>query len=95
MLELYPRLGAREAPVNGTFDSVALGLPRGHLSSKRPPLWDAAICQALAPEHRELYLSHVQPRAVLWGVVDLQLLAQAPGLDRIERLLKGGGGVGV
>src|SRR5918997_5308040 len=56
LLELRPRVGAREAPVDGAFGGVALGLPRGHLPSKRPPVGDAALSQALAREHREFCL---------------------------------------
>src|SRR5215210_6821328 len=94
MLELDPRLGAGEAPVYGAFGGVALGLPGSHFPGERFTVGDAPI-QTLASQHRKLYLGHVQPTAVLWGVVDLQLLAQASGFGRSKRLIQGGGGVGV
>src|SRR5215210_4313439 len=94
MLELDPRLFAGEAPVNGAFGRVAFGLPRTHFPSQTLPVGDAPI-QTLAGEHRELDLGHVQPRAMLWSVVDLQLRSDAPGLGRGERLIEGGGSMGV
>src|SRR5215210_9591788 len=94
MLELDPRLLAGEAPVYGAFGRVAFGLPRTHFPSQTLPV-GAAPLQTLAGEHRELDLGHVQPRAMLWGVMNLQLRSDAPGLSWSERLVEGGGGVGV
>jgi hypothetical protein len=94
MLELDPRLLCGEAPVDGAFGSVAFGLPRAHFPSQTLPVGDTPI-QTLAGKHRELYLSHVQPRAMLWSVVDLQLLSDAPGLNWGERLIECGGSMGV
>src|SRR5215210_2210887 len=94
MLELDASIGAGEAPGYGAFGSVALGFPRAYFPGESFTLGDALI-QTLASQHRELYLGHVQPRAVLWGVVDLQLTGDASGLGGDERLIQGGGSVGV
>src|SRR5215204_4764265 len=94
MLELNPRLLCGEAPVYGTFVGVTLGFPRTHFFGKRFLVGDALI-QTLAREHRELDLGHIQPRAVLWGVVDLQPLQQTPSFSRGERLIQSGRGMGV
>ena len=67
MLELDPRLLCGEAPLYGAFGRVAVGLPRTYFPSQTLPVGDAPILK-LAGQHRELYLGHVQPRAVLFGV---------------------------
>ncbi len=87
MLELDPRVSGGEAPVYGAPHRVAPLLPGGCLAAKRRPVGDAPI-QALPREHGEFDLGHVQPRAVLGCVVDLQLLRQSPGLLRVERLVE-------
>src|SRR5919199_3180735 len=94
MLELDPRLLRSEAPVYGTIVGVALGFPRTHFLGKRFSVGDAPI-QTLPSEHRELYLGHVQPRAMLRGVVDLQPLQKTPSFTRGERLIQGGRSMGV
>src|SRR5918994_6870757 len=94
MLELDPRLLAGEAPVNGAFGRVAFGFPSTHSPNETLPVGHTPI-QTLAGKHRQLYLGHVQPRAVLWSVVYLQLRNDAPGLGRSERLIQGGRGMGV
>jgi len=94
MLELDPRLVAGEAPVYGAFGCVALAFPRTHFLGKRFLVGDAPI-QALASQKRELDLGHVQPRAVLGGVMNLQLTSDTPRLGRDERFIQGGGGMGV
>src|SRR5829696_3878281 len=94
MLELDPRLLCGEAPVYGALGCVALLFPHTHFLGKRSLVGDAPI-QTLASEHRELDLGHVQPRAVLWGVVDLQPLQQPPSFSRGERFIQSGRGMGV
>jgi len=89
MLELDPRLLCGEAPVYGTLAGVTLSFPRTHFLGKRLLVGDAPI-QTLASEHRELDLGHVQLRAVLWGVVDLQPFQQTPSFSRGERLIQSG-----
>src|SRR5215210_1870032 len=94
MLELDASIGAGQAPVYGALGCVALGFPSTHFLGKRLLVGDAPI-QTLAREHRELDLGHVQPRAELGCVVDLQLRSDAPGLGRDERFIQGGWGMGV
>ena len=73
---------------------MAFVLPRANFPSQTLPVGDAPI-QTLAGKHRGLYLGHVQPRAILWSVVDLQLLSDASDLNRGERLIECGGSMGV
>src|SRR5215203_6788663 len=94
MLELDASIGAGEAPGYGALGHVALGFPRIHFLSKCFSVGDALI-QTLASEHRELDLGHVQPRAVLGCVMNLQLTSDAPGLGGGERFIQGGGSMGV
>ena len=94
MLELDPRLLCGETPVYGTFVGVTIRFPSTHFLGKRLLVGDAPI-KTLPSEHREIYLGHVQPRAMLWGVVDLQPLQQTPSFTRGERLIQSGRGMGV
>ena len=77
-----------EPPVDGGFCGVALllqsldFLPEGLLVGK--PLFEAR-----AGQNAELYLRHIEPTAVLGGVVKLQPLGDAPGLRRWEGLVQG------
>src|SRR5215218_191188 len=93
MLELDASIGAGEAPVYGVLGRVALDFPRTHFLGKRFLVGDALI-QTLASEHTQLDLGHVQPRAVLGSVMNLQFTSDAPGLGRDERFIQGGGGMG-
>jgi hypothetical protein len=94
VLELDACIGAGEAPLYGALGCVALGFPRTHFLGKPFLVGDAPI-QTLPSEHRELDLGHIQPRTVLWRVVDLQPLQQTPSFTRDERLLQSGRGMGV
>ncbi len=83
-----------ELPGDGGALLVASGLPGGDLGGEGVAVRDAAA-EALAGEHRELHLGHVQPTAVDRGVVELQLAQDPPRLVRRERLVQRGRGVGV
>src|SRR5687768_13942229 len=83
-----------ELPADGGVLLVAGGLPGGDFSHEGVAVTDAAV-EALAGEHRELQLGHVEPTAVDGGVVKLQLPADATSFSRRERLVEGGRGVGV
>ena len=54
---------------------------------------DAAV-EALAAQHADLDLDHVEPAGVLGGVVELQAAQQAVGLGRREGFVERAGGVG-
>src|SRR5215207_58873 len=83
-----------ELPVDGGALLVASGLPGGDLGDEGVAVADAAA-EALARQHRELQLGHVEPTAVDRGVVELQLPEDAPGLVGRERLVERARGVGV
>lgn len=46
-----------------------------------------AAIKALVAQDAQLDLGHVEPTAVLWGVVNLQLLCQPQRLLQLERLV--------
>lgn len=54
-----------------------------------------AAVETLAAQHAELDLGHIQPGAVLGGVVDRQLIGQPPGLGGREGFVERGGAAGV
>src|SRR5712691_10448833 len=94
VLELDPGVLGRKAPVDATTRSVACRPPRCDLPLQRRPIGQAAV-QALPGEHGKLDLGHVQPAAMLGGVVQLQPIGQPLGLGWLERLIQRRGGVGV
>ena len=51
--------------------------------------------EALPPQRTQLDLSHVQPRAVLGRVMDLEPVGEALGLLGWERVIEAGRRVGV
>src|SRR6266511_6098127 len=68
VLELDPGILGRETPVHPTTSSVAGRLPRRDLPLQGRPVGQAAV-QALPGQHGKLDLGHVQPAAMLGGVV--------------------------
>jgi len=64
------------------------------VAAERVMLGDAPG-EALASERAEFDLGHVEPGAVLGRVVDLKPVGQALGFGWRERLVEGGGRVGV
>ena len=54
---------------------------------------DSAV-QALAAQHADLDLDHVEPAGVLGGVVELQAAQNAPGFGGRKGLIEGTGRVG-
>ena len=92
--QLDAGVGGGEAPVAGPPRGVAAGLPGGDLGHAG---WRrrGGGGEALAAQDAELDLGDVQPAAVLGGVVQLQLVRQAPGLRGREGLVQGRRRVGV
>src|SRR5512142_1804690 len=82
--ELDSSIRSSESPLHLDAPLVPLFLPRRHLSFQLLPRLDPTR-QALPGQHRQLDLRHVQPAAMLRGVVDLQLLGDPPGPLRRER----------
>ena len=68
-------------------------LPCGDFADEALGIVDSAI-QALASEHADLVLDHVEPTGMLGGVVELQAAQNSPGFGGRERLIKGAGRVG-
>ena len=83
-----------ELPVDGGLGSVALpdqgldGSPKGLLIGESLP-------QAAAGQYAELDFRHVQPTAVLGGVVKLQSFRNPTGFRRWEGLIQRRRAVGV
>jgi hypothetical protein len=68
-------------------------LPCGDFTDEALGVVDSAI-QALAAEHADLDLDHVEPTGMLGGVVELLALQNSPGLGGRECLVEGAGRVG-
>ena len=68
-------------------------LPCGDFADEAVGVVDSAI-QALATEHTDLNLNHVEPAGMLGGVVELQAAQNSPGFGGRECLIEGTGRVG-
>ena len=68
-------------------------LPCGNFADEALGVVDSAI-QALAGEHADLDLDHVEPTGMLGGVVELQSAQNSPGFGGREGLIEGAYGVG-
>ena len=73
-----------ELPTDGGLLLVPGGLPGGDFGDERVAVADPTI-EALASEHRELQLGHVQPSAVDRGVVEVELSEEPARLVRSEK----------
>src|SRR5215213_9559390 len=93
-LELDTSIAGREAPVDARSSCISRRDPGRHLPLHGAPVTEAAI-QALPLQRTQLDLGHVQPTAMLGGVVDLQPVSQALGLGWREGLVERGGRVRV
>ena len=71
-LEFGPGHVGAELPVDFGLALVAGALPSGDLRPQGVDIRDAAI-QTLAGQHRKLTLGHIEPTAMLRGVVKLEL----------------------
>ena len=60
-----------KTPRDGGMGVIALALEGLYLPTQRRLVGDAPS-EALATQHAQLDLCHVQPTAMLWGVVELQ-----------------------
>ena len=72
-----------KAPVDAGFSLVPLQFQGMDLSAERFLVWET-LSEATAREDAELDLRHIEPTAVLVGVVKLQPLGDAPCLHRRE-----------
>src|SRR5947209_3382540 len=87
MLELDPGVLGGEAPIDPGAQTVTGLLPGTHLRLERLPIRDAPA-QALLAQNRQLDLRRIQPGAMLWGPVDLQLVRQALGFSGRKGLIE-------
>jgi hypothetical protein len=94
VLQLDAGVFGGEPPVDPATGPVAGRLPRHDLPLQGRLVGQATV-QALLGQHGQLDLGHVQPAAVLGGVVQLQLVGQPLGLGRRERRIQRRGRVGV
>src|SRR3954449_9702439 len=93
LAELDPGVGGGEAPVGRDPGAVPVPLPRRHVALQVGPVPDPL--RQVAGERAELDLGHVQPRAVLGGVVDLEPVGQALRPLGREAFVQARRGVGV
>src|SRR6266699_7243236 len=94
VLEFDARVSGGEAPIDGGFSGIAGLVPRADLGHQSGFVGDAAI-QALAVQHTQLDLGHVERTPVLWRVMDLQLVGQTLGFSRLEDFVQRARRVGV
>jgi hypothetical protein len=88
-MQFLPRLGRGEAPCNGGFGRIAGVFVGSDLTPQRGLVWDAAI-QTLPTLNAQLDFRHIQPTAVLGGVMELQLFQPAAGLYQYKGLVQRG-----
>src|SRR5215471_2126840 len=79
VVELDASVVGGESPVDGTDGGVAGGDPGRDLLFEDLTVRQAAV-EALAGQDAQFDLGHVQPAAVLGGVVQLELVGQTLGL---------------
>src|SRR3954453_13231087 len=91
--QLDPRLVGCELPLNASAGGITLSLPGLDLSVENLALADAAV-QALAVQHTDLDLCHVQPAGMFGRVVEFQALEDAVRLGRRKGFIQGASGVG-
>src|SRR5215207_7403325 len=81
-----------EHPLDASAGRVSLPLPCADLAIEFLWMVDSTV-EALAAQHPDLDLDHVEPAGVLGGVVELEAAQDAPGFGRIESLVEGAGRV--
>src|SRR6202163_2184304 len=82
-----------EHPFDVGAGGVALLFPCCDFTDEALGVVDSAI-QALAAEHANLDLDHVEPTGMLWGVVEFDAAQNSPGFGGRECLVEGAGRVG-
>src|ERR1700720_4988075 len=82
-----------EHPFDASASGISRSLPSGDFTAEALWVVDSAI-EALAAQHADLDLDHVEPTGVLGGVVELQAAQNAPGFCGRKRLVEGAARVG-
>src|ERR687889_1425488 len=85
-----PCLFGCELPTDACAGCIALALPGFDLSVENVTLADAAV-QALAVQHTDLNLGHVQPTGMFGRVVEFQALKDAVRFGYREGFIQGTG----
>src|SRR5262245_16422504 len=93
-MQFLSRLAEREAPINGGSLRVAPDLIRADFVLEGGFVWNAPV-QTLPDQNTQLDFRHIQPTAVLGGVVELQLLGQPPRFLRGKGFIERGWLMGV
>ena len=93
-LELDPRVGCGAPPVNGDLRLIALVFPGGDFPYERVNIGKPPG-QALSCQPTQLTCCHVEPGAVLRGIVPFQLAGHAPRFLRGKALIQAGRRVGL
>src|ERR1044072_4536183 len=88
-MQLNTSISNRELPINRCSLSIAALLVCPNFSLKHFFIPNSTI-KTLPLQYAQLYLRHIQPRAVLGRRMKLQLLGDAPSLRRLECLIKRG-----
>src|SRR5271156_4360627 len=82
-----------EHPFDAGAGGVSLSLPCADFADEPLGVVYSTV-EALAAQHPDLDLDHVEPTGVLGGVVELQAAQNSPGFGRSECLIEGAHGVG-
>src|SRR5277367_2554897 len=93
-LQLDPSVLRREPPADLRLSSVSMLLPRSNFRPQERDFVDTPV-EALAGKDAQFRLRHVQPTAVLRGVMHFQALPQPPRLRGGKRLVKCPARVGI
>ena len=83
MLKFSASVLSGETPVYDGDSLIALMFQRRDLSLQYHLVADSTV-ETLVAEDAQLYLSHVQPTAVYWSVVELQALGDPPRFGWLE-----------
>ena len=86
-LEFDAGISSGEPPIDVVLVDIAVVPPRADFVDECVSVRNAAV-QALASQHAQLRLGHVEPAPMLGRVVNLQLIRQPLGFGRWERLIQ-------
>ena len=87
VLKLDSGIAGCKAPVSLDIEGVAVDEPGGNLALEAAPIRDTPI-ETLIGQDSELRLGHIEPAAVLGGVVPFEALDEAPCLQGRECLVE-------
>lgn len=85
--ELHAGASRGELPVHLHLHSISGTLPGRHFVCQRGQVRNAAV-ETLSPQHPQCNFRHIEPTAMLGGVVHLQLGDQSAGFLRWKRCIQ-------